>query len=74
MSEPIRSLEAELSALLASWPGVGSPPRAQADWYERQAALLERVAAESDGAAAGDAAEVARVARNRAARLRGSRS
>jgi hypothetical protein len=60
---------AELSALMASMPDRDSSDVERADWYERQADLLELAAA--DGAAnADDAAELAAAARRRAARLR----
>jgi hypothetical protein len=60
---------AELSALMASMPGRDCSDVERADWYERQADLLELAAV--DGAAnAGDAPELAATARRRAARLR----
>jgi hypothetical protein len=60
---------AKLSALMATVPGRDSGDIERADWYERQADLLELAAA--DGATnAGDAAELAATARRRAAGLR----
>lgn len=62
----------ELAALTASMPDPTSSTTERADWYERQAALLERAAA--DGATnAADANELAATARRRAARLREGR-
>lgn len=60
---------AELAALMASMPGPDSSDVERADWYERQADLLELAAAD-DATNAGDAAELAATARRRAARLR----
>jgi hypothetical protein len=60
---------AELTALLASMPGITSTPAERAVWYEREADLLERAAA--DGASnAEQATDLARIARQRAAQWR----
>ncbi|MEJ3748465.1 hypothetical protein WEI85_34925 [Actinomycetes bacterium KLBMP 9797] len=64
----------ELSALLRSMPGLGTPDRVRADWFERKAALFERVAAEDKSSNGVEAAELAHQARQRAMELRGRRS
>jgi hypothetical protein len=58
------SVSAELSALLRDMPNLSTPARVRADWFDRKAALLDRVAVTVP-----DAAELAVAARDRAARL-----
>jgi hypothetical protein len=68
------SFAAELSALLRTMPGLDATASERADWYERKAALLARVAAQDTTSSNGrEAAELARVARLRAAELREGR-
>jgi hypothetical protein len=67
------SFGAELSALLRTMPGLSATASERADWYERKAALLSRVAAEDTTSNGSDAAELARAARLRATELRESR-
>lgn len=50
----------DLSALLRQMPGLHTPAGERADWYDRKAVLLDRA----------DAAALAQVAREQAARLR----
>jgi hypothetical protein len=65
---------AELSALLRSMPGLSATAAQRADWYERKAALLARVAVEDTASSNGpEAADLARVARRRAVELREGR-
>jgi hypothetical protein len=68
------SFGVELSALLLTMPGLSATAEERADWYERKAALLARVAAEDRATGnAREAAELARVARRRAVQLREGR-
>ncbi|MEH1130032.1 hypothetical protein [Micromonospora sp. CPCC 206061] len=68
------SFGAELSALLRTMPGLSATAAERADWYDRKAALLARVAAEDTTSSNGpEAAELARVARRRAVELREGR-
>jgi hypothetical protein len=67
------SFGVELSALLCSMPGLSATAAERADWYERKAALLSRVAAEDTSSNGPEAAELARAARLRAVELREGR-
>ncbi|WIM97640.1 hypothetical protein ACTOB_001182 [Actinoplanes oblitus] len=61
----LHTFSADLSALLRDWPTLSTPPAERADWFDRKAELLERVAV-----IAPEAAELAAAARTRAAELR----
>jgi hypothetical protein len=68
------SFGVDLSALLRSMPGLSATAAERADWYERKAALLSRVAAEDTTSSNGpEAVELARNARRRAVELREGR-
>jgi hypothetical protein len=68
------SFGAALSALLRTMPGLDATTSERADWYDRKAALLARVAAEDTTSSNGsEAAELARIARRRAVELREGR-
>ncbi|MFY1672703.1 replication initiator [Plantactinospora sp. WMMB334] len=62
---------AELSALLRTMPGLSTTPRERADWFDRKADLLERVAAEDQGCDPNEVGELARTARVKADELHG---
>jgi hypothetical protein len=68
------SFSAELSALLRTMPGLLATVTERADWYDRKAALLSRVAADDTTSSNGpEAAELAHAARRRAVELREGR-
>ncbi|MEH1123714.1 hypothetical protein [Micromonospora sp. CPCC 206061] len=67
------SFGVDLSALLRTMPGLSATAAERADWYERKAALLSRVAAEDTTSNGCEAAELARAARLRAVELREGR-
>jgi hypothetical protein len=64
------SFAAELAALLRSMPCLYDPAGERADWYDRKADLLERVAAEDPGCDRVRIEESVRTARVRAEALR----
>ncbi|MFC4072862.1 hypothetical protein [Actinoplanes subglobosus] len=61
----LTTVSAELSALLGSMPDLSTPAADRADWFDRKADLLDRVAVTVP-----EAAELATVARDRATRIR----
>jgi hypothetical protein len=61
----LTTVSTELSALLGSMPNLSTPAVERADWFDRKADLLDRVAVTVP-----EAAELATVARDRAARIR----
>jgi hypothetical protein len=61
----LTTVSSELSALLGSMPNLSTPPAERADWFDRKADLLDRVAVTVP-----EAAELATSARDRAARIR----
>ncbi|MFC0527218.1 hypothetical protein [Phytohabitans kaempferiae] len=67
------SFAAELSALLRTMPGLNSSDGERADWFDRKADLLQRIAA-TDGHLSAEAVELAGIARQHAAALREGRS
>jgi hypothetical protein len=74
MAKPATSSGAELSALLLTMPGLSATAEQRADWYERMADWLARVAARDATSSNGrEAAELARVSRLRAVQLREGR-
>ncbi|MDG4828264.1 hypothetical protein O7627_02960 [Solwaraspora sp. WMMD1047] len=64
------SFATELAALLRSMPGLFAPAVERADWYDRKADLLDRVAAEDPGCDRIQIEESAQTARERAESLR----
>nr|MDT0658968.1 hypothetical protein [Micromonospora sp. DSM 115978] len=64
------SFAAELTALLRSMPGLSASAVERADWYDRKADLLERVATEDPACDRVQVAESACTARARAVALR----
>lgn len=70
MSESLLSFAAELSALLRSMPGPNTPTVERADWFDRKANLLDKIA---NGDPTSEAAELAQAARRQAAQLREAR-
>lgn len=56
---------ADLSALLRDRPGASTPTAERADWFDRKAELLERIAATDS-----EAAHLAAAARAEASRIR----
>jgi hypothetical protein len=61
----LSTVSTELSALLGSMPNLSTPALERADWFDRKADLLDRVAVTMP-----EAAELATSARDRAARIR----
>ncbi|GIF15274.1 hypothetical protein [Actinoplanes teichomyceticus] len=61
----LHTFSAALCGLLADRPTLATPGGERADWFDRKAALLERV-----GATTPEAAELAAAARERASQLR----
>jgi hypothetical protein len=61
----LSNVSTELSALLGSMPNLATPAVERADWFDRKADLLDRVAVTVP-----EAAELATSARDRAARIR----
>jgi hypothetical protein len=61
----LTNVSAELSALLGSMPNLSTSAAERADWFDRKAELLDRVAVTVP-----EAAELATAARDRAARIR----
>ncbi len=61
----LSTVSTELSALLGSMPNLSTPAVERADWFDRKADLLDRVAVTVP-----EAAELATTARDRAARIR----
>jgi hypothetical protein len=64
------SFAVELTGLLRSMPCLFAPAGERADWYDRKAALLDRVVAESPTCDRVEVAGLAEAARLRAAALR----
>jgi hypothetical protein len=67
------SFAAELSALLRSMPCLTASDAERADWFDRKADLLQRVAM-TDRHLSAEAVELSDAARQRAASLREGRS
>jgi hypothetical protein len=65
----MNSFAVELAALLRSMPGLTASDSERADWFDRKADLLGRVASR-DGHLSAEAVELAGLARQRAASLR----
>ncbi|MGX7675770.1 hypothetical protein [Plantactinospora sp. DSM 117369] len=69
-NEGLSSFCADLSALLRTMPGPSTTPAERADWYDRKASLLERVAAEDPACDPDEVRELARTARVKANEFR----
>jgi hypothetical protein len=66
------SITAELNALMADLPAIGAAVAVRVAWLRRKAALLWRIAAETDiPAEAADATVLARLAEQSADRIEG---
>ncbi|MFC6022666.1 hypothetical protein ACFP2T_41725 [Plantactinospora solaniradicis] len=61
---------ADLSALLRTMPGLSTTREERADWFDRKADLLDRVAVEDPSCDHAEVSELARVARAKADELR----
>jgi len=61
----LSTVSTELSALLGSMPNLATPAVERADWFDRKADVLDRVALTVP-----EAAELATSARDRATRIR----
>jgi hypothetical protein len=70
MSDRLSSFAADLSALLGAMPGRSAGPGERADWFDRKAELLERVATDDPGSDRAEVSELARLARAQADELR----
>lgn len=64
MTEPT-TITADLSTLLRAMPTLSTPAAERADWFDRKAALLDRIAATDP-----TAVELAQAARDQASQLR----
>ncbi|MFV2094515.1 hypothetical protein ACFHW1_03350 [Micromonospora sp. LOL_014] len=71
MADGTRSFAAELATLLNSRPTWQASAEERAAWYDRKADLFNRAAAESSSPdVAGEASDLAEIAREQANRIR----
>ncbi|MEO3747060.1 hypothetical protein [Plantactinospora sp. B5E13] len=68
--KPLTSFAVDLSALLRTMPNLSTTDRERAEWFDRKADLLERVAADGRGCDPVEVRELARAARVKADELR----
>ena len=74
MTDQPTSFVADLVVLLLDFPDRAATASERADWYSREAELLQRIATDERTSDAEELAELARFARAKAAELRRGQS